>query len=70
MREGDESDIPSKENQSKEGGGGVLKVHFINEYKSDSYNYINEDICDVEIMRGSSFSNEERELLANIDDSG
>ena len=51
MREGDESDIPSKENQSKEGGGGVLKVHFINEYKSDSYNYINEAMDDVDIMR-------------------
>ena len=37
--------------------------------KSSSYNYINEEVDDVEIMRGCKFLSEEREGLTKLDDS-
>ena len=50
LREEDEYDAPRKDNKS-EGGAQCMKCELCNKDKSDSYNDVNEDIYDVEIMR-------------------
>ena len=46
-----ESDVPSKDNKS-EGEAKCAAGALCNEEKSDSFNDINENMDDVEIMRG------------------
>ena len=45
-----------------------IKGAFFNRNNSDKYNDINEDIDNVEIIRGSILSNEEIEGLSKVDD--
>ena len=55
-REEDDSRVPRKYNKS-EGGSKCAKGGLCNEYNSDSYNDINEEMGGLDKMRESIFSN-------------